>query len=42
MEAFIGTILLWAGTYAPEGWEFCWGQELKISENQALFAVIGM
>jgi microcystin-dependent protein len=41
MEAFIGTILPWAGTYAPEGWLFCWGQELQINQNQALFAVIG-
>lgn len=41
MEAFIGTILPWAGTYAPEGWQFCWGQRMDISQYQALYAVIG-
>ena len=41
MEAFIGVILPWAGTYAPRGWLFCNGQQLQINQYQALYAVIG-
>lgn len=41
MDAFIGTVLPWAGTWEPYGWAFCDGRSLDISANQALFAVIG-
>ena len=41
MEAFWGTILMFAGNYAPRGWMFCEGQELDIQQHQALFALIG-
>ena len=41
MEAFLGTILMFAGNYAPRGWMFCEGQELAIQQHQALFALIG-
>lgn len=37
----IGGVLLYHGTTPPEGWLFCDGKELKISEKEALFAVIG-
>ncbi len=40
-EAFIGEIRMFAGNYAPRGWEFCHGQTLPINRNQALFAIIG-
>jgi microcystin-dependent protein len=40
-DAFLGEITLWAGNYAPAGWEFCDGRLLSIAQNQALFAVIG-
>ncbi len=39
-DAFIGEIRIFAGNYAPHGWELCNGQTMKIVENQALFAVI--
>lgn len=42
METYIGTILLFAGNYAPQGFMFCNGQVLQITQNQALFAVIGV
>jgi microcystin-dependent protein len=42
MEVFIGTILPVAFSYAPEGWASCNGQLLKIADNQALFALIGV
>ena len=41
MEAFLGTILMFAGNYAPRGWMFCEGQELPIQQYQAIFALIG-
>ena len=41
MEAFIGTIILFAGNYAPNGWAFCDGQLLNVNQQEALFAVIG-
>lgn len=41
MEAFIGTIAGWGPTWAPRGWAFCHGQLMAISENDALFSLIG-
>ncbi|WP_221075344.1 phage tail protein [Agarivorans aestuarii] len=41
MEAYIGQVIIFAGNYAPRDWEFCHGQILAISSNQALFAIIG-
>ena len=38
---YIGEIRLFAGNYAPLGWEFCWGQLVPIYENEALFTLIG-
>jgi len=37
----IGTIVLFAGGYAPEGWAFCEGKELPIQGNEALFSILG-
>ena len=41
MDAYIGTILAWAPTFAPQGWMFCSGQTLPINQYQAVFALIG-
>ncbi len=38
---FVGEIRIFAGNFAPAGWAFCNGQLLPISENDALFALIG-
>jgi microcystin-dependent protein len=40
-EPFIGEIRMFAGNFAPAGWAFCEGQEVPISENDALFTLIG-
>lgn len=40
-DPFIGEIRIFAGNFAPYGWAFCNGQLLSISQNTALFAVIG-
>jgi len=41
MEPFIGQIIMFGGNFAPRGWAFCNGQLLAISQNQALFSILG-
>lgn len=41
MENYIGEIRVFAGNYAPADWAFCNGQLLTISDNEALFQLIG-
>ena len=41
MTPLLGEIQLFAGTFAPLGWQFCNGQLVSIAENDALFAIIG-
>lgn len=41
METYIATVLLWAPNFAPLGWSYCNGGLVAISQNQALFALIG-
>jgi microcystin-dependent protein len=38
---FIGTIILFAGNFAPRGWALCNGQILSIAQNTALFSILG-
>lgn len=38
---YIGEIRMFGGNFAPAGWMFCEGQLLPISENEALFNLIG-
>src|SRR5688572_10775523 len=40
-QPFIGEIRMFAGNFAPAGWAFCDGQLMPISENDALFVLIG-
>ncbi|GFN33781.1 phage tail protein [Paenibacillus xylaniclasticus] len=41
MEPYIGEIRMFAGNFAPSGWHICDGSILPISENEALFSLIG-
>jgi microcystin-dependent protein len=41
MEAYLGQIIMFAGTYVPEGWAACDGSTLNITANEALYAVLG-
>lgn len=41
MDPFIAQIQLFAFNFVPVGWAFCEGQTMQISQNQALFALIG-
>jgi microcystin-dependent protein len=38
---FLGEVKLTAFTYPPKGWAFCEGQTLAISQNTALFSLLG-
>jgi microcystin-dependent protein len=40
-DPYLGEIMLFGGTFAPQGWAFCDGRLLDISQNSALFALIG-
>lgn len=40
-DAYIAEIRLFAGNFPPKGWAFCDGQVLSISQNTALFSLIG-
>jgi len=40
-EAFIGSIVLFAGNFAPRGWAFCNGQIMPIVQYQAVFSLLG-
>ena len=41
MEGTIGEIRLFAGNFAPRTWALCEGQLLPISQNTALFSILG-
>lgn len=41
MDPFLGEVRMFGGTFAPVGWLFCNGQLLNISENDALFNLLG-
>jgi microcystin-dependent protein len=40
-DPFIGEIRMFAGNFAPRGWAFCDGQLLAVSQNDALFSLLG-
>ncbi len=41
MEPFLGSLLLVPYNFAPQGWALCNGQLLPISQNTALFSLLG-
>ncbi|ROR72844.1 phage tail protein [Bogoriella caseilytica] len=41
MEPYIGTIQFFGFSFAPQGWAFCNGQLVSISQNTALFSLLG-
>jgi len=41
MDGYLGEIKMFAGTFPPMYWQFCWGQTLAISQFSSLFALIG-
>ncbi len=41
MDPILGQIIMFAGNFAPRGWAFCEGQLLPISQNTALYSLLG-
>jgi len=41
MEPVMGVVLCFAGTFVPRNWASCDGQTLRISDNPALFRLLG-
>jgi microcystin-dependent protein len=41
MDPYMATIMLFAGNFEPVSWAYCNGRLMSISENSALFALIG-
>jgi microcystin-dependent protein len=40
-DGMIGEVRLFAGNFAPRGWAICDGSLMSISENTALFSILG-
>ena len=40
-QPYVGEIRMFAGNFNPNGWAFCDGQLMPISENETLFQLIG-
>jgi len=40
-EPFLGEITMFAGNFAPRSWALCDGQLLAITQNSALFSLLG-
>lgn len=40
-DAFVGEIRMFAGNFPPKNWAFCNGQLMAISQNTALFSILG-
>lgn len=40
-QPYVGELRMFAGNFAPAGWQLCEGQLLPISENETLFQLIG-
>lgn len=40
-QPYVGEIKMFAGNFAPRGYSFCDGQLLAVSQNDALFSLLG-
>jgi microcystin-dependent protein len=40
-QPYVGEIRMFAGNFAPNGWEFCDGRAMSIALNEVLFQLIG-
>ena len=40
-EPFLGEVKIFSFNFPPRGWAFCNGQQLPISQNAALFSLLG-
>jgi microcystin-dependent protein len=42
MEGVVGYVTPFAGTFAPQNWMLCQGQQLTVNQNVALFSIVGI
>jgi microcystin-dependent protein len=42
MEGYLGTIMMCGFNFAPRNWAFCQGAALPISQNAALYSLLGV
>jgi microcystin-dependent protein len=42
MDPFVGEIRIFGGNFAPTGWALCNGQLMPITQNSALFSLLGI
>lgn len=40
-EPFLGQVATVSFAYAPDGWATCWGQQVQVSQSQALYSLLG-
>lgn len=40
-DAFVGEVRAMPFNFAPSGWAFCQGQLIQLSQNMALFSLLG-
>ncbi len=40
-DPFLGEVIMFGGNFAIQGWAFCDGQLLSVSQNNALFSLLG-
>ena len=40
-ENIMGSIMLFAGNFEPQGWAYCNGATLEIQQYEALYAILG-
>jgi microcystin-dependent protein len=38
---FLAMIMAWAANFAPRDWAYCDGRQMQVSQNQALYSLIG-
>lgn len=41
MEPYLGTVIIYGFNFPPRGWVLCQGQLISISQNTALFSLLG-
>jgi microcystin-dependent protein len=41
MDSFIAGVIIFGGNFAPRGWSYCQGQVMAITDNTALFSLLG-
>jgi len=42
MDPLLAMIVIFGGNYAPEGWAYCQGQMMSLSQNPALYSLLGV